>query len=471
MNLIARAKDGFALLRGEGRFRPPAVLHEAVPFESDIDALVDEPPPRWMRTATHLVAALLLTMTVISSVTRIETVVRASGHLIADRPTILLQPMERSIIREVKVKTGDIVTKGQVLATLDPTFSKADLESLTAQKSALAARIRRLEAELNGTKLLVEDGADADMKLQANLYRERQAQYTARLRGFDEEIERNSASLRTLQDETAALQRQIAVARNVEKIRGNLLEEQLGSKLQYLEAQNSSIRAEREYQAALNRATELRHEIEVKRAARESFGNEWRGELIEQLARDRSELGRVKDGLAKATRLGDFMAVTAPEDGVVLDVAMRSAGSVVREAEPLISLLPANAALIADVLVASDDVGYMRPGDKVAVKVDAFPYQRHGMLRGRVRSISERTFAAGSVPSQEEMAPPTSRPVGSFHRVQVELTKTTLDKLPEGVRLIPGMTVTAEVEVGQRTVITYLLYPIIRGLDESIREP
>jgi HlyD family secretion protein len=471
MSLAALAKQPLALIRREGRARPPAVLQEAASFQNDIDAIVDEAAPRWMRTVTHLLALLLVTMLVISSFTHIETIVRASGHLIADRPTILLQPMERSIVRELKVKVGDTVKKGQVLATLDPTFSQADLETLRAQRSALDARIRRLETELGGAPLPRIDPNDADMALQATLYRERQAQYASRLRAFDEEIQRNAASLRTIQDETSALKRQIAVAKNVERIRGNLLEEQLGSKLQYLDAQNSSIRAEREYQSAVNRATELRHEIEAKRAERESFVNQWRGELLEGLARDRSELARVTDGLAKARRLGDFMAVTAPEDGVVLDVAMRSTGSVVREAEPLVSLLPVNAGLIVDVLVASDDVGYMRAGDKVAVKVDAFPYQRHGMLHGRVRSIGERAFTGGSLPSQEEMAPPSNRATGSFHRVQVELTKTALDRLPEGARLIPGMTVTAEVEVGQRTIISYILYPIIRGLDESIREP
>jgi hemolysin D len=476
MSIAGKAKQQLAVIYRGGLSRvwgPPPVLREAQAFQDDIDdveSMVDEPPPRWMRGAIPLVASLLLVMIVIASISHVETVVRAGGHLAADRPTIVLQPMERSIVRELKVKAGDVVTKGQVLATLDATFSQADLDSLTSQQSVLSARILRTEAELSGTPLPVKDGADRDYALQATLYRERLAQYASRLRAFDGAIQQAEAAIRTTQDERAAMSRQIDVAKNVEKIRGNLLDAGLGSKTQLLDAQNSSIRAEREYQAAANRLVEMKHEVETKRAERESFVNQWRGELLEGLARDRADLARIKDALAKAERLRDLVAVSAPEDGVVLDVAMHSAGSVVREAEPLVSLLPSNAALIAEVMIASDDVGYVRKGDKVVIKVDAFPYQRHGMLRGRIRSVSEQSFAAGKG-AQGEVSTTGSAPGGAFHRVQVELTKATLDGLPEGVRLIPGMTVSAEVEVGQRTIISYLLYPITRGFDESIREP
>ena len=179
----------------------------------------------------------------------------------------------------------------------------------------------------------------------------------------------------------------------------------------------------------------------------------------------------MKDALAKATRMRDLIAVTAPEDGVVLDVAMRAPGSVVREAEPMISLLPSNAALIANVMVPSDEVGYVRADETAAIKVDAFPYQRHGTLKGQVRSVSEQSFPAGRGGQGEVGVPTGGAGGGAFHRIRIELTKTTLDIMPEGARLIPGMTVTAELEVGKRTIISYLLYPIIRGFDESIREP
>jgi HlyD family secretion protein len=473
VSLASRAKQQLAVYRERIGLpaAPRAVLREALPFQNDIESIIDEPPPRWMRTVTLLVASLLVILIVMASVMKVESVVRASGHLAADKPTIVLQPMERSIIRELKVKAGDVVTKGQVLATLDATFSQADLDSLSSQQASLAARIRRAEAELNDTPYHVANAADSDNAVQAPLFRERKAQYASRLRAYDEAMRQLEANIRTMQDERTALNRQIAVAKNVEKIRATLLEAGLGSNTQYLDAQNIVIRTEREYQATSNRLVELRHEVETRRAERESFMNQWRGELLEGLGRDRNELSKIKDAISKATRMRDLVAVTAPDDGVVLDVAMRSVGSVLREAEPLVSLLPANAGMIADVMVASDDIGFIRPGDTVIVKVDAFPYQRHGMLRGRIRSIGEQSIPAGGRGGQVD--PPAAGGGGgaAFHRVQVELTSTALDRMPEGVRLIPGMTVTGEVAVGERTIMSYLLDPVTRGFDESIREP
>ena len=473
MSLASRAKQQIAIYREKVGLpaAPRALLREALPFQDDIESIVDAPPPRWMRTVTLLVASLFVIMIAMSSLMKVDSVVRAGGRLAADKPTIVLQPMERSIIRELKVKAGDVVKKGQVLATLDATFSQADLDSLTAQQGALAARIRRAEAELNDTAFEVPSTAGPDTVVQGTLYRERKAQYASRIRAYDEGIRQGEAGIRTAQDERTALGKQIAVAKNVEKIRNTLLEAGLGSNTQYLDAQNNTIQMERQFQAAANRVIELTHEVATKRAERESFVNQWRGELLEGLARDRNDLARIRDAISKATRMRDLVAVTAPDDGVVLDVAMRSVGSVLREAEPLVSLLPSNAGLIADVMVASDDIGFIRPGATVVVKVDAFPFQRHGMLHGRVRSIGEQSVPAGARSGQVDTANAPSSGGNAFHRVLVELTSTTLDRMPEGVRLIPGMTVTAEVAVGKRTIMSYLLDPVTQGLDESIREP
>jgi hypothetical protein len=141
MSIAARAMQQFVLFRRERRSRPPAVLQEAAPFQNDIDAIVDEAPPRWMRTVNHLLALVLVTMIVISSVTRIETIVRASGHLVADRPTILLQPMERSIVRELKVKAGDRVSEGSVVLVLDAGGAGAEAHGAWSPPDGMISRL------------------------------------------------------------------------------------------------------------------------------------------------------------------------------------------------------------------------------------------------------------------------------------------------------------------------------------------
>jgi HlyD family secretion protein len=141
---------------------------------------------------------------------------------------------------------------------------------------------------------------------------------------------------------------------------------------------------------------------------------------------------------------------------------------VAQEAEPIVTMVPSTATLIADVMIASSDVGYTKGGDEVQLKVDAFPYQRHGLLTGRLKSIGQDSVGTGSNPNAPQAGPSST---GVYHRSRIELTDASLRYQPSGTQLIPGMTVTAEIKVGSRSVISYFIYPIIRGLGESIREP
>ena len=184
--------------------------------------------------------------------------------------------------------------------------------------------------------------------------------------------------------------------------------------------------------------------------------------LLEALVRLQTESLAVEESLAKATRLNDLVVLAAPEDGVILEVAKRSVGSVLHEAEPLITMIPSGAALMAEIAIGSADVGYARPGDPVIVKVDAFPFQRHGVLKGRLRSIS----AESSLPNGGEAVAG-----GLYHHGRVELLDTRLSGLPEGARLFPGMSLMAEIKVGTRSVISFLIYPLTNGLNGSLREP
>src|SRR5262249_43804664 len=109
-----------------------------------------------------------------------------------------------------------------------------------------------------------------------------------------------------------------------------------------------------------------------------------------------------------------------------------------------------------------------KTGEDVVIKVDAFPYQRHGLLKGRLRSVSEQSFAPQTA---EEAAAPQKQTNHAFHRGQIALTSLKLDNLPDGAHLIPGMTVTADIKVGSRSVLSYFIYPLTRGFDEVIREP
>lgn len=455
--------------RRRGFVPVPAIAREAhdageEPREPDLHDILIERPPRLLRGPHYIVASLFVLVFVLAAVLRVDVIVAARGKLVPDGPPIVLQPLDRGVIRQIRVKVGDAVKKGEVLATLDATFTTADSASLAAQQSALRAQLRRLQAELDGTKLTAPDGT-ADELLQLRLYNQRQAQYSSGVDELDAAIARDQTALKGARDALAILTRQLDIARQIEAMRGQLYRGEIGSKLNYLDAQATRMSIEHEYQDELSKQAQLQQTLRSATAERQAFIDNWRRELLEELAKARTTDATLSESLTKAERLNNLVVLRAPADGIVLDIAKRSVGSVLNPAEPLITLVPSETPLIARVMIASSDVGYARPGDKVVVKVDAFPYQRNGFLAGRLRTIGEDSIAPGN--PEPGAAAVTA---GFFHQSEVAFSTTKLH-LPPGAHLIPGMTVTGEISVGSRSVLSYFLYPLSSGLSDSFREP
>lgn len=453
---------------------PMSVLPEAVPFQGEIEQLLAEAPPRIMMSTYWLLLGLFISMLLITSFAQIDVIVSGSGRLSTAVPPMLIQPLDRAIVRSIKVRVGDQVKKGQVLATMDPTFTEADLASLESQQRVLRAQTRRMDAELAGEQYTANDNSNLEEKLQASLYHQQMAQYNSKVRTFDEDIGRDLASIKTTEADRTLLIKQLAVAQDVENTRSNLLESRTGTRLQYLEAQSSKVRAERDLSDTVNRLVELQHGVQSLRAQRQAYIDDWSRQLLEDLSKARAELAKVEESMAKATRMHELIDLTAPEDGVVSDVSKRAEGAVLSSGESIITLTPTNVPLIGEIAITSADVGSVTLGSLVQLKVDAFPYQRYGRLHGKLAAISQDSFAGGQPTDKKENMgfSETSTIAGTaVYKARIELDEQNLEHLPEGAHLIPGMTVAAEIKVGTRSIISYFFNPITRGLSESVREP
>lgn len=451
----------------------PYVAPEAMEFQSDLEVVIAEPAPPILGRPHLVVAGMLVLAGIVASLIQVDMVVVAPGRLVTQSPPIILQPMALSIVTEMRVKPGEVVRQGQVLATLDPTFTAADRSSLSSQQKTLFALLRRLELESAGKPLpdsMTRD-PDPDMVLQTTLFHQRSAQYQSRLAAFDGQISSDETALRSAEDDEKSLSQQLDVAQDVENLRAELFKGQTGSRLQLLEARSVRLETERSLQATRNKIQELRFALAARRAERQNFVDDWQRQLLEQLVETRRDAAQVDEALTKAVRMNDLVELTAPADAIVQEVAKRSNGSIAREAEALITLIPLDSPLLADVTIGSADIGYVRLGDEVEVKVDPFPFQRHGMLKGRMRSISQESYVVGATGEQLDALRSPVISSAYVHKAQVELLTTELRRMPEGTALTAGMTVRAEIKVGSRSVMSYFLYPILRGLDESIREP
>jgi HlyD family secretion protein len=208
--------------------------------------------------------------------------------------------------------------------------------------------------------------------------------------------------------------------------------------------------------------TQTRHQLAELVAEREAFERTWSSDLRKELVVSQNALDAASAQLEKARLHKTQVELKAEEDAIILTVAKTSVGSVLREGELIFSATPLNAALVAEAHILARDVGFVRAGDHVTLKVDAFNFTEHGTAAGVVEWISEGAFFLN-----EE----TNQPVEAFYKARVKMTKMNFIHVPDSFRLIPGMSLVADINVGQRSLARYLIDGLVRGASEAMREP
>lgn len=437
-----------------------------IDFLPDADAIERTPLPRFVRLTLHVLAAAFVTLIAWASLSHMEKIVTARGRLVNPQQNIVVQPLETSIIQRIEVEPGQVVKKGQVLATLDPTFTQADEDQLRTRLRSLDTQISGLQDGLAGKPGAAHPGvggkSDADDLLQSQLSGERQANFEAQKTKMDQNIVRIKDSIETNRRDQQVLGQRVKSLREMEAMQEQLMAEQFGAKLHLLEARDRRLEVERDLVMERNKETELNSELASAQAERAAFGNGWRQKMMEDMLAATRDRDSVNEQLAKADKRHQLVQLVAPADAVVLDIGKLSQGSVVREAETMFTLVPLSAQMEAEVQIDSLDIGYIKKGAKVHLKVDAFPYQQHGALEGTITTISQDAFRRDAS---------TPQGLDAYYVSRIAYGDSKLRKMTDQAHLLPGMTLTAEIVVGKRSVMSYLMWPLTKAMNESMREP
>jgi len=250
--------------------------------------------------------------------------------------------------------------------------------------------------------------------------------------------------------------------KEIEAMQEKMVTQKFGAPLQLLEAQQRSKEVERELELVTNRELEIRRDLSALESERTAFEKGWRQKIMEDLLNITRERESLKEQIQKADKRSNLVTLTAPVDSVVLEIAKLSEGSIVQAAETFFTLVPLNVTLEAEVQIDAVDVGYVKPGHPVHVKLDAFPYQKHGMIDATVRTISEDAFKRDQA---------TSATGNAYYSGRLTLAPIKLTNMADKSRLMPGMTLSAEIVVGKRSVLSYIIWPLMKGMDEAVREP
>ncbi len=433
-----------------------------VDYLPDADEIERSPLPRHAQLTMHVLLGGIVVFFAWAGLATVDQVVTAKGRLVTPLPNVVVQPMETAVISKVNVRPGEIVRKGDVLATLDPTFAQADQSQLKAMLASLETQTKGLERELAGDFALPRTTVQGDGQLQADLLSERRANYRAQETRLSQTAARLRAAMSTNRDEQRDTASRLASLRQMEAMQEKLVAQKYGAPLQLLEAQQRTKEVERELGQAASREKELRRELAAFEAEQLAFEKGWRQKTMEELLQLTRSRDSMREQLLKADRRQALLTLVAPIDGVVLEIAKLSPGSIVREAETFFTLVPLDAPLEAEVQIDSTDVGSIQVGREVQVKIDAFPFQKHGLLAASVRTLSRDSFRRD----------PNAKVEGdSYYTSKVALKETQLRNMKNGAALLPGMTLSAEISVGERTVLSYLAWPLTKGLNEAIREP
>jgi HlyD family type I secretion membrane fusion protein len=436
-------------------------------FESETKAVFLRTAPVNEHIILYVLAAMLVFAVALMAVVKLDRVVTSVGRVVTSGGSLYISPFDTGIVREVLVKPGDVVHKGQPLATLDPTFTRADLVQLQQKLSSDEAAVARLEAELSG-RAYQFSAADPDQLLQGGIWQKRQAEYRFNLASFDAQIHSAEAQVAQFQADSEEYTKRLKLAADVEKVYQPLLEKGYVSKLQVMQATDERTEMGRLLKDAQNQMAALGQTMQSLKAQRLAYAEKWQSDTGSELVTTRNDLDVTRQNLEKAQKLNDLVSLSAPVDAVVLKVGRVSTGSVATGGgsqsltqEPLFTLVPLDAPMEVDVDIAAADMGFIKRGDPVQLKLDAYRFVEHGTAKGVIKTISEGSFIADD----------NNVPTPPYFKARVALTEVRLRNVPADFRLVPGMTLVGDIMVGRRTILSYLVEGVLRTGSEAMREP
>jgi HlyD family type I secretion membrane fusion protein len=413
--------------------------------------------PRLARAIVTLAAGIVLTFVGWSAITHVPEVAVAQGAVVTADPVAPVQHLEGGIVEAVLVADGEGVRAGQPLLRFASVAAQAELDQLRVREASLRFQSARLRAFLDGVPF------DADEAGFETLAADQRAELEGRLRAradreavLREQLAQREAEGAAIAVQRAGLERQHALQAGELALRERLLEQGLTTRVAVLEVRRAVLAAAAELErlealaagnarAVAEAAARL---AEAASAAREEAGRE--------LSRVHLELAEVTEAVRRAFERVGRLTVLAPAAGTVKGLQARSPGQVVPPGGVLMEIVPAHAPLLVEARLSPRDVGFARVGQPVTVKVQAFDYARYGTLDGTLVHVAATT-------TPDEHGQP-------FYVGRVQLAADRIGTGEAAHRLIPGMTVQADIVTGGKSLLQYLLKPVHAAMSESFRE-
>jgi len=443
--------------------------------------ITESPPSPIGRAIGASIIAVFCVALAWASIGSVDIVATATGKIVPGGRTKLIQPFETGVVRAIHVRDGQSVKAGDVLIELDPTMTDADQERQRSDMVAAELDVARLRAALAEDPLAAfrppQSVGAAEIEMHRQFLISQRAEQNAKLSEIERQQGQKEAERATTSASVAKLQATIPVLQERVDIRKGLLEKALVSKVTYLTEYQDLVGLQQDLVVQQSRLREADAAIALLKETRERTAAEYRRTTFDALAKAEQKVASAAQEVVKAERRTKLQHLTAPVDGVVQQLAVHTVGGVVTPAQALAVLVPSDSHLEIEAMLSNRDIGFVHPGQKTEIKVDTFNFTRYGLLHGDVLSVSTDAITrdrqqGGSNDRTPGAAQSSSEPKGQEleYAARISLDRADMQVEDKLVKLGPGMAVTVEIKTGTRRIISYLLSPLAKYKQESLRE-
>ena len=354
---------------------------------------------------------------------RVEEITKGDGKVISRSREQVIQSLEGGILAEMNVREGTVVNRGDVLLKIDPTRAQSSYREALSKVIGLKGSIARLRAEAYAQPLTFDEQVKSDPAVVA------------------QETKAYESRKRALNDSINSLQRSYALSMREIRLAEPLAAKGLLSEVELLRMQRQ--------------ANDIQAQIVERR-------NRYQSDANTELARLELELSQVSENLIGRADVVERTTITAPVRGTVKNVRVNTIGGVIQPGEHILEIVPLEEQLLVEGKIRPSDVAFLRPGLPAKVKITAYDFAIYGGLDGHVEYISPDTL-------KDDQKAASGRPDDTYYRVLILTDKSTLHAVNKDLPIIPGMVATVEIRTGEKTILDYLLKPVLKA-KEAFRE-
>jgi hemolysin D len=429
--------------------------------------IVETPPPPLAGAVGGTIVALFCLALGWAAFGNVDIVTTATGRIVPSGRTKIIQPFETGVVRAIHVRDGQAVTTGEVLIELDPTMTVAELGHLKNDLMATQLETARLQAALAGNQdpsvdFRPPEGASfSAVEMHRRFLASQTAEHNARLQEIKRQEAQKEAERETIQATINKLGETLPLLQERVNVRKYLTDKELGSKLLYLTDLQELVGQQQDLLVQKSRYREIGEAVAALAETRIRTGAEYERTLLDELAKAEQKVAGLAQDVIKAEQRTKFQDLVTPVDGVVQQLAIHTIGGVVTPAQALAVVVPKDSRLEIEAMVPNRDIGFVHVDQDVEIKIDTFNFTRYGLIRGKVLSVSQDAIAKDKPPEKSTDDTPGATTTTSEPKGQ---------ELVYAARISLDMAITAEIKTGARSIISYLLSPLLRYRHESLRE-